>query len=445
MNRRLVALSLLTLCLATTREAWAHFLFIRIGPPAEAGPAAEVYFSELAAAGDPRLIEKVAHTQLWIQHTPGNFQSLSVHRAADRLRAPLSKLGDVAVHGRCDYGVLARPNQTPFLLRYYPKAVAGSPEALARLKPNGQPLEILARFDADRVTFTVLREGRPLPGAQLTTVDSDLSNIELQADAVGKAVWTPPGRDHYSIYTKYVVKQSGEFSGQHYDEIREFATLAFAWPLVRHDADSEAVQLFEAAIATRANWQAFRGFRASITGYVDGREWAGTVEIGSDGSVTAKIDDDVFASWVTDQLESIAMHRRASDTNSKSPVLRFADNDTSHPLGRLLIFDGGQFASSYRVKDGQITVVNRNVGSLNMTITVTDVERNADGKYLPRNYTVQYWDAATGRLRRTEAIQDSWTRVGNWDLPTTHTVTTASDAGLSIKRFHLFEHRVLNP
>src|SRR5437660_7552370 len=94
-------------------EARAHFLFIHVGPPAEAGRSAEVYFSERAEAGDPRFIDKVAHTQLWAQTAPGQFEPLKVHKAADRLRAHLPAWGSVVVVGTCEYGVLARPKQTP--------------------------------------------------------------------------------------------------------------------------------------------------------------------------------------------------------------------------------------------------------------------------------------------------------------------------------------------
>src|SRR5262249_2596815 len=111
-------------------RAEAHFLFVRILPPAEGGRAAQVYFSELADAGDPRFIEKVAGTQLWVQKTPGAFEPLVVHRAADRLRAWVPASGSLVVVGRCDYGVLARPKQTAFLLRHFPKALAGNPGEL---------------------------------------------------------------------------------------------------------------------------------------------------------------------------------------------------------------------------------------------------------------------------------------------------------------------------
>jgi hypothetical protein len=138
------------------------------------------------------------------------------------------------------------------------------------------------------------------------------------------------------------------------------------------------------------------------------------------------------------------MHRLARPAGERSkPVLRFGESKEDHPLGCLLIFDGGKLASSYRVKDKQFLVVNRNVGKENMTITVLDNDRNAEGLFLPRSYTVQSWDAATGELKRTETVQERWQRVGSWDLPERHTTTTATAAGLSVRSFTLSKLELL--
>ncbi len=150
--------------------------------------------------------------------------------------------------------------------------------------------------------------------------------------------------------------------------------------------------------------------------------------------------------WVDDQLESITMHRAASQTpgeNRSKPVVRFADNQTDHPLGRLLEFEGGHFATSYRVKDHQLTTVNRVLDGQDMTITVLDNLRNSDDKYLPHLYAVQYWDEATGQPVRTEIVTDQWTRVKKWDLPRQHTVTTASGDGYTVRSFTLRNHKLL--
>src|SRR5947208_1855201 len=145
----------------TTGRADAHFLFVRILPHAEGGRAAEVYFSELAEAGDSRFVDKIASTQLWMQRTPGNFEPLKVHKAPDRLRAWLPETGSAVVIGECRYGVLARAKQTPFLLRYFPKAISGKPEELNRLKPNGKlPLEIVATYENEGVRLKAPKAGK---------------------------------------------------------------------------------------------------------------------------------------------------------------------------------------------------------------------------------------------------------------------------------------------
>jgi len=210
-----------------------------------------------------------------------------------------------------------------------------------------------------------------------------------------------------------------------------------------------AVTLFEEALAARAAWKDFPGFRAALTGNLDGRSFDGTVTIDAKGKVTFADTDpsreESVAPWVQEQLESIVQHRMARPAGAGErprPVLRFGESKDDHPLGRLLIFDGGKFASSYRVKDKQIMVVNRHVGKENMTITVLDNDRNTEGLFLPRSYTVQYWDATTGDLKRTETVQDRWQRVGLWDLPARHTVTMATSSGLSVWSFTLTKHEI---
>jgi Protein of unknown function (DUF3386) len=249
----------------------------------------------------------------------------------------------------------------------------------------------------------------------------------------------------FCVYASHVNPTSGEHQGQSYAEIREFATLSFSWPLAPKGADPEAVALFEEALDSRAAWRDFPGFSADITGEVEGRPFSGKVNVAADGGVKLDINEEPFAEWVQNQLESITMHRAASQTPSadaEKPVLRFADEQFDHPLGRLLEFEGGHFATSYRVKDKQITSVNRVLDGQNMTITVLDNDQNAEGKFLPRSYTVQYWDEQTGQPMRSETVQDRWTRVGKWDLPALRTSTTASADGFSVRSFRLSKHHL---
>ena len=428
----------------TAGTASAHFLFIRIGEHAEGGRAAEVYFSERAAAGDPKFVDKIAGTKLWLQSAPGEFVPLNVRKSTDRLRALVPTDGAASVTGICEYGVLQR--DVAFLLRYYPKAISGPPEKLNALQTHAElPLEIVAKIAGAQLELSLLQRGKPVPEAVFTTVDDNLVNEELRADAAGKAIWKPTTAGQCCVYAKATLPESGESGGKRYTEIREFATLALAWPLGRQDADPEAVKLFQGAIAARAAWQSFPGFTADISGVVDGRSFHGQVKITANGELALKgqLSDEAAVDWVEDQLKSLVLHRKAPTAPRAEPVLRFGDNDTEHPLGRLLIFSGGRFASSYRVRDDELTVVNRNLGSENMTITVLDSERNPDGKSLPRSYTVQYWDAVSGDLLRTENFQNRWERVGTFDLPAVNTLSTAAAGGLTVRSFTLTNHTLL--
>ena len=428
-------------CLQQT-DLFGHFLFIRIGEHAEAGRAVEVFFSEKAEAGDPRFIGKVSSTLLWMQHEPGKFVPLKSHLGADRLRAYLPAASAVSVTGYCEYGILER--EVPFLLRYYPKAISGSITGVNALKANDKTtLEIVPTVNSDSISLVLLDHGVPVPEVVFTTVDDSLNNVELKANRDGRVTWKPTGSGHYCIYAKVVRHEAGEQGGKKYHEIREFPTLGFRWPLERSDGDAQAIELFEKAISMRASWVDFPGFSADIGGAYDGRLFSGSVQIAKDGAVELKIDQPVAENWVNEQLKSLVMHRVESSRRS-SPVLRFADQDIHNPLGRLLTFVGGRFASSYRVKDGQLNVVNRDLGSENMTITVLHNETTPVGKSLPHLYNVQYWDAADGKLLRTETFENRWFRTDKFDLPALNSLLTSSAAGMSVRSFRLTNHKLLS-
>lgn len=177
-------------------------------------------------------------------------------------------------------------------------------------------------------------------------------------------------------------------------------------------------RIFAEAVAHRAAWRDLPGFSADITGWLDGRAFAGSVTVKGDGSVEIKTDDPAAQPWLQDQLDSMVMHRQAppaASAGKTGPKFRLVEEPEGHPLGKLIAVEGGQMASSYRIKDRQILVVNRRMGKRNMTITILENETNPEGNFLPHSYVVQYWDAATGKLLLTETIQDA----GNASAPGT--------------------------
>ena len=435
-------ISLALLLALAPSVARAHFLFVRILPQAEAGRFAEVMFGDRPDVGDPQFLDKIADTRLWMQTAPGQFQPLKTAKMNDRLRALLPSAGAASIVGWCDYGVIARPKATAFLLRHFPKAISGDPKQLAELGPKKDlPLEIVAAVDGETITFTALRDGRALPKAEFHLLGTSSKSTKLVTDAEGRATWkASPGA--YAVYLGQTRKEPGAHNGSKYDEVRDFCSLTFHWPLLPTEAEPEALKLFRDAVENRAAWTKFPGFRAQVEAYAEGHKATGTVAITAAGAVTVDAMEDAAAPWVKDRLESIVLHRLATPPNGKTPIVVFGDRDDEHPLGRLVVFQGGKFASSYRVKDRQLLEVNRHIGKSNMTITILENDLNPEGKVLPRSYTVQYWDAETGRLTRTEAVQERWQRIDGLDVPISHRVTESSDAGLSIRTLRLSRHKI---
>ena len=175
------------------------------------------------------------------------------------------------------------------------------PDELNRLVPRREiAFEIQPTFEihgpangksaGGRIRLAALRNGKPIPDAVFTAIDSNLSEQTIKAGSDGTASWDPPAPGRYSVYTRETLKQPGTLGDKNYDEIREFATLALDWPLERHDADPEATALFKEAMTHRAQWRDFPGFSAQCSGQLDGRTFTGKVTVAKDGSVELETD-----------------------------------------------------------------------------------------------------------------------------------------------------------
>ena len=46
-----------------------------------------------------------------------------------------------------------------------------------------------------------------------------------------------------------------------------------------------------------------------------------------------------------------------------------------------------------------------------------ETQWNAEKKYLPRSFVVDYFDSKTGELRTSLAYRNQWQRIGAFDIP----------------------------
>jgi hypothetical protein len=211
------------------------------------------------------------------------------------------------------------------------------------------------------------------------------------------------------------------------------ATFALAAALVaRADAprsaakaDPAATKLLADARAARAMWgKDFPGFTADIEVNLDGKISKGRVAVDSTGKVRYHDLDKEAEAWAKATLGSIVGHRLDTGTPHETPCA-FADDNTTHPMGRLIRVLNDELHSGYRIRDEQIFVVDRNVGGQKFTISVLENRKNKEGKYLSVSFAVDYWNPTTGELVRSDANFQSWTRLGAFDLPVTARVVTA--------------------
>lgn len=189
----------------------------------------------------------------------------------------------------------------------------------------------------------------------------------------------------------------------------------------------------------------FPGFEATVAMAGAGWRARGSMRATGPERVDVVIDaTEADRAWAAKELNSMVAHRWHQPYDSgdgRHPKLTDAEID--HPLGRLVRLDGDPYSSSYRVLDGHVSVVERQVGPMRFCIVVHERAPAPDRRSVPSTFTVTYWNGATGELTRTDAYRDVYTEVGEVLLPASRRVVTASDDGLVARHLRLSDLRVV--
>jgi hypothetical protein len=205
--------------------------------------------------------------------------------------------------------------------------------------------------------------------------------------------------------------------------------------------DAAATKLLADARAARASWEHFPGFSADLAVNFDGKLFRGQVRADATGKVEVDVAEPAAQRWAKGMLASIVGHRLDNGNEAPTPCV-FTDNETDHPLGRAIRVVSDDLHSSYRVRDRQILVVNRQLKDSRFTITVLENRVNADQRYLPAVFAVTTWDLKTDALRSTNTQHQTWVRLGRFDLPATTTAVTATAGKLEVRSLSLSNHQL---
>jgi uncharacterized protein DUF3386/uncharacterized protein DUF4198 len=423
----------------------AHFIWIV--PDKQAGTV-QVVFSDIPAPDSPKLLGKIAHTQLFLQQANGKTVPLKWTLGKEAYQVVVSDAASAIVGAICRYGVLEKGKAEPFLLMYYAKACLPELAKGDRGRPLSTrcehlPFEILQPEGKDPRRLQVLWRGQPLAGTEVVIVppgDEDVAERKTDAKGCFDLGEVKPGI--YGVRARYVEAKEGEHEGKRYKEVRHYTTLVFqveetkrqglsqpsAKVAVALKEDPVASKLLAEARAARAHWENFPGFSADLEVNLDGKVSRGKVLVTSNGKVTVENSDKAAQEWAKRILSSIVAHR-LSDSAERDSACAFADSETDHPLGRAIQVLDDEFHSSYRIRDRQIVVVNRHMKNQRFTITVLENRTNKEGKFLPISYAVNYWDTKTGELTKSVVNHQKWTRVGTFDLPVRALVLTSNSQG----------------
>jgi hypothetical protein len=192
----------------------------------------------------------------------------------------------------------------------------------------------------------------------------------------------------------------------------------------RQPENPAATKLLAEARLARATLAAFPGFTAELSVTYQNKQYKGTLQVDSKGKVVIGEIEGPAAGWAKRILASAVSHRLQNPETMKTPCA-FADEDTTHPLGRLVNVLNDELHSSYRIRDNQIMMVNRVQDGTKFSITVQENKKNEEGKFLPIAYAVHYW-AKDGSLEKTEAHTQNWQRLAGLDIPSIIRVITVT-------------------
>ncbi len=203
-----------------------------------------------------------------------------------------------------------------------------------------------------------------------------------------------------------------------------FSIVAMAQPAISplitqtQKADPAAWNMLKSARETSQTLPTnFAGVTADVVLNDNGKIAKGSINYEAGKSVELKIEglDDEAKGWLSDQTMSIIAHRRGGDFSKgdgRHPIT-FAEDDNS-PAGRRIAVND-PMKSHYRVRDNQVVEVDRAMGGDRFIITVLETTRTPDGKNLPRHFTVTYFDAKSGAVKRAETFTDEYKLIdGVW-------------------------------
>jgi hypothetical protein len=139
------------------------------------------------------------------------------------LRSIDSVAKGAALTTTCEYGLYHE-----MLLTYYAKhAPDVRPTAPSKSAAIELPLDLSAEVNGGEISVRVAWQGKPLPGAAITLIDSSDESLDAKADGQGRAAFKHVAKGLVGVTTNYVEDRKGEVNGKPFQSAYFCSTLTF--------------------------------------------------------------------------------------------------------------------------------------------------------------------------------------------------------------------------
>lgn len=215
---------LLGLAAATAVQGHALYLV----PAAGDATKVLVVFGDELTPGEPlkdATLKRIGAVKLSARDAAGKVTPVK-HTAEKSHLVAAVPAGTAVVFGEVEYGLFAKGDATPMLIKYYPKAIIGAVPADGGKLGDAAVVDIVPKLEGGKVRFQVLARGKAVPGATVGVMESPHEHDEAK-EKTDEHGWTKafPGGKRYGVTFRHVEKGSGERDGKKYEGVSHTATL----------------------------------------------------------------------------------------------------------------------------------------------------------------------------------------------------------------------------
>lgn len=200
-------------------------------------------------------------------------------------------------------------------------------------------------------------------------------------------------------------------------------------PAIAANTFKSAREVFRDAYEHRYTWdEQFPGYSADVSLRYNKTLYHGLVRVNSDLSVAVvSIKDEAVRQLVTEQLQMVITHHRRVpfETIHGQHAFELIGTDNT---GALEIQEvGDDMDSHYRVRNHQITQVNRVMGPVAVTVDTLGFFTPPEG-YLVAHYQSTFCDPQTGEALEQQDVRDIYDKVGKYYLLTRRYIRPSNPA-----------------